>query len=357
MTTVGRDEAAALRAGLVALPSNARSLAQLEEALFVLRLDGPCGPSPEEKARHLLFDEGKNGWYEKSFQIIVMADGSAGLNFEHSARDGTHMGRLVQELLKRAPALRGGVSLPQGPRPLPFVLDEAFRASLLQASQRAQALHLGVRQRLYRFDGFGSDRVKAAFLSPDAFVQLAFLAAQRGLWPRWKSVYESVQMRRFRRGRTEGTRPLTAEAVRLIEALEGGSTSRGSLRRLLLAAGEAHRHRIDRAMAGEGVEGHLGLLRQIWQRRGEALGVEEPRLFRGAAWTRLTSNFFSTSTTAGRGILLAGYGPVEAGGLSLRYLRRPDHLFFHVASWADGDRGGPFVEALDEKLSLMGNLL
>lgn len=357
MTTVDRDEAHRFRSRLVALPSNERSLAEIEGSLFALRLDGPCGDSMEERACHFLFDEGKNGWYEKSFQIIVAADGAAGLNFEHSARDGTHMGRLVSELLRRASALSGGVSLPSGARPLSFVLDEGLRAELHRASRSARNLSEARRQRLYRFDLFGADRVKAGFLSPDAFVQLAFLAAQRRLWPRWRSLYESVQMRRFRKGRTEGTRPLTAEAALFVETLAGEEASRGHLRRLLLGAGDAHRRRIDLCMAGEGVEGHLGLLRRVWQERGADLAVEEPSLFQGPAWTKLTSNVFSSSTTEGKGLLLAGYGPVQIGGLGLRYLRCPDHFLFHVSSWAEQDQGEPFVEALDERLSLMGMLL
>ncbi len=358
MTCLDRESAAAFRKGFTAASSeNAAALKAIEGALFALRLDGPCGPSLDERARHFLFDEGQNGWYEKSFQIIVTADGAAGLNFEHSARDGTCLGRLVKELLARSPRPGGEARLPLGPRPIPYVLDDDLKGELARAERACRDFSARRRQRLYRFDAFGRERVKAGRLSPDAFVQIAFLVAQRALWREWHSVYESVQMRRFRLGRTEGTRPLTDEAAAFVRAFRGGGLSREALRGLLLRAGEAHRNRIDQCLGGCGVEGHLGLLKRVWELRGEVLGLARPVLFDSPAWLKLTSNFFSSSTTAGVGLALAGYGPVEAGGLGLRYLSRPGHFLFHVSSWAERDNGEGFVEVLDEALSAMGSLL
>ncbi len=87
MTCLPREEAAQGRRPLSAGgKENLSCLVRAEESLFVLRLDPPCGGRLHEKGRHFLFDEGKNGWYEKSFQLIVTADGAAGINFEHSAR-------------------------------------------------------------------------------------------------------------------------------------------------------------------------------------------------------------------------------------------------------------------------------
>ncbi len=358
MTCLDRESAAAFRKGFTAASSeNAAALKAIEGALFALRLDGPCGPSLDERARHFLFDEGHNGWYEKSFQIVVTADGAAGLNFEHSARDGTCLGRLVKEILGRAPRVGRGARLPGGARRLGFRIGPDLAERLAVAAEACRALSARRRQRLYRFDAFGRERVKAGRLSPDAFVQIAFLVAQRALWKGWRSVYESVQMRRFRLGRTEGTRPLTEEAAAFVRAFRGGGLSREALRGLLLRAGEAHRSRIDQCLDGCGVEGHLGLLKRVWELRGEVLGLARPALYDGPAWLKLTSNFFSSSTTAGVGLALAGYGPVEAGGLGLRYLSRPGHFLFHVSSWAERDKGEGFVEALDEALSAMGSLL
>lgn len=338
---------------------NEKLLSLAEESLFALRLDGPCSPGLEGAARHFLFDGGKNGWYEKSFQIIVTADGKAGLNFEHSVRDGTHVGRLVKEMLWRASSIDGKAGCLAQPKPLSFDVSVKFKSFLKKCSVEARILSDSRRQNLFIFRAFGRERVKAGGVSPDAFVQIAMLLAERKLWGETRSVYESVQLRRFSGGRTEGNRPLTPEAVRFLSAMSEGKKSAEILRTLLTEAGDAHGKRIAECLAGRGVEGHLGLLLGVWRERGREAGVVKmPEIYSSPAWTKLTSCALSTSTTPGEGLALAGYGPVQRGGLGVRYLSRPDRFIFHISSWAeDGPLGKTFADRLEESFEAMGRLL
>ncbi|MDK2958392.1 MAG: carnitine O-acetyltransferase [Synergistaceae bacterium] len=360
ITTLHRDEAARGRRLLLeGGKDNERLLTLAEEALFVLRLDGPCGPTPLERARHFLFDGGQNGWYEKSFQLIVTADGQAGINFEHASRDGTHMGRLVKEILSRAPSVTGRASGLPAPARLDFALSDECRDFLDGIPEKARALSNSRVQAVFRFDAFGTDAVKEGNVSPDAFVQIAMLMAAEELWGERRSVYESVQLRRFAGGRTEGTRPLTREAADFIDGFRSGRESSGALRRMLFEAQRAHRERIRECLEGRGVEGHLHLLRGLWKERGWELGLkEEPALFRSPAWEKLTSCPVSSSTTPGEGFALAGYGPVQPGGLGVRYLSRRDHFIFHVSSWKrDGSLAPEYAARLRDALESMGGIL
>ncbi len=360
LTCLPRDEAARGRVLLRASSEeNSRLLDMVEHALFVLRLDSPCGGRPEEAAHRFLFDEGKNAWYEKALQIIVTVDGWAGINFEHSARDGTHMGPLVKTVLERAHAAGGTAKNLSEPLPLRFYLSPESRAFLGEAEKSACELSRRRRQSVLRVSSFGSDLPKRAGVSPDAFVQLALLLAGRMTRGEWRSAYESVHMRRFAGGRTEGTRPLTGEAAAFLDALCSGACDRLSLRPLLLAASVAHKERIEECLSGRGTEGHLGLLREIWRMRGTELGIAaEPGIYSSPAWTKLTSCSLSTSTTTGEGLALAGYGPVQRGGLSVRYLSRNESFVFHIASWAeDGDLNERFAAALEEALRLLASVL
>lgn len=360
LTCLSRGEAARGRALLRASSEeNSRFLDMVERALFVLRLDSPCGERPEDAAHRFLFDEGRNAWYEKALQIIVTEDGWAGINFEHSARDGTHMGPLVKALLERAPAAGGTAKNLSEPLPLRFALSPELRVFLGEAGKSARELSRRRRQSVLRVSSFGSDLPKRAGVSPDAFVQLALLLAGRMIWGEWRSAYESVHMRRFAGGRTEGTRPLTAEAAAFLDALCSGANNRPSLRPLLLAASRAHKERIEECLSGRGTEGHLGLLREIWRLRGAELGIAaEPGIYSSPAWTKLTACCISTSTTTGEGLALAGYGPVQRGGLSARYLSRNESLVFHIASWAeDGDLNERFAAALEESLHRIASVL
>lgn len=355
MTCLPREEAARGRKLLcTGGKENLSALARGEESLFVLRLDPPCGGSLEEKARHFLFDGGGNGWYEKSFQLIVTADGAAGLNFEHSARDGIPVGRLVREILERSPAAGGSALHLSPPDPLSFTLSPEMTAFLEEGKEAALRLASSVEQRILEFTPFGTGGVKGGGMSPDAFVQIALLLTWRKVKGEWGSVFESVHLRRFRGGRTEGVRPLTAEAALFGDAFREGSASREELRALLKRAGQAHRRRVEACLAGEGIEGHLTLLRTLAQQNGQ----EEPALFLSPAWTKLTACAISSSTTAAHGMDLAGYGPVEGGGLGVRYLSREEYLRFHIASWrADDPLGSDFFSALPDVLGQMGTLL
>ena len=360
LTCLPREEAARGRILLRASSDeNSRFLDMVERALFVLRLDSPCGRRLEDAAYRFLFDEGRNAWYEKALQIIVTENGWAGINFEHSARDGTHMGSLVKAVLERASAVGGTAKNLSEPLLLRFVLSPELRVFLAKAGESARELSQRRRQSILRVSSFGSDLPKRAGVSPDAFVQLALLLAGRTIWGEWRSAYESVHMRRFAGGRTEGTRPLTVEAAAFLDALCSGAYDRLSLRPLLLAASRAHKERIEECLSGRGTEGHLGLLREIWRTRGAELGIAaEPGIYSSPAWTRLTACCISTSTTSGEGLALAGYGPVQRGGLSARYLSRNESLVFHIASWAeDGDLNERFAAALEEALRLLAAVL
>ncbi len=357
LTCLHRDDAAWARGILVQEPENKRTLARLEGTLFALCLDEACPQTLEDMSRRFLFDEGKNRWFEKCFQIMVTADGQCGLNFEHSGRDGTHVGRLVSEMLERSTSLGRGVTGMGKAFPLTFVRSDSLVRVLNRAHDCAKALRQSLQQRPFVLDLFGREAIKTCGLSPDSFIQCAMLVSQRSLWTQWRSVYESVQIRRFRGGRTEVTRPLTPQAKKFAEAFLEGCEAQTCLE-LLRQAGEAHKKRISTCLAGEGPERHLAMLRRIWQDRGWDLGLpREPELYRTPAWWRLTSNSVSSSTTVGAGLQLAGYGPVEPGGLGVRYLTRSDRLIFHVGSWAkDGSLGTNFVQVLEQTLRTMGNM-
>ena len=357
MTCPPRDEAADVRSALTEDEDNGKTLRQVEGALFALCLDGECGTGTERAARHFLFDQGENRWFEKSFQLIVTSDGLSGINFEHSSRDGTHMGPLVREIQSRSRR-----PFPQEDRSekgidLYFNLSQQLRNRLKSVKEGCMALRESLIQRPFLFDRYGREHMKATGVSPDCFVQMTMMIAQRKLWPSWKSVYESVQMRRFQGGRTEGTRPITAEAVAFIKAFEEGA-DRETLRAALKDASEAHKGRISLCMAGQAPEGHLALLRQVWLKYGPSMGIDdEPELYQSPAWLKMTKNYLSSSTTSGEGLALAGYGPVEQGGLSARYLSRPDRLVFHIGSWScDGDLAERFTQALDKALRDMEDI-
>lgn len=98
----------AARAKLEENDHNRSCLAMIDSALFVLCLDDYAPSGVEDLTNNMLcgsyrLDEGKqvgtclNRWYDK-LQIIVCANGAAGVNFEHSSADGHTVLRFVADI-------------------------------------------------------------------------------------------------------------------------------------------------------------------------------------------------------------------------------------------------------------------
>jgi hypothetical protein len=117
LTTDLRCEWAAARDELARSPTNLELLHVVDSALFVLCLDDDAPSEPGKVACAMLHGSYNlrdgvqcgsmtNRWYDK-LQIIVCANGTAGVNFEHTRVDGHTVLRFVSGRAERAAAARG----------------------------------------------------------------------------------------------------------------------------------------------------------------------------------------------------------------------------------------------------------
>jgi carnitine O-acetyltransferase len=111
LTTERRPTWAALRQAMIDDPnsSNKECLKAIDSALFIVCLDGSSPRTADAICATMLcgtYELGRRGvqvgtclnrWYDK-LQIIVCADGQAGVNFEHSAVDGHTVLRFVGDV-------------------------------------------------------------------------------------------------------------------------------------------------------------------------------------------------------------------------------------------------------------------
>lgn len=236
----------ALRAQLSRDADNAASLEIVDSALFVLCLDDDAPSTPEDVAKTMLHGtyamrDGVqvgsicNRWYDK-MQIIVCANGAAGVNFEHTSVDGHTVLRFVSDVFAatimrfaakissaKMPGADGGgaptVKLSRGnsardvqsgvieldANPTPHHVGWRLSPQLEQAVRFAEVrlsdlVHQNETCTL-EFDAFGKLGIVTHKLSPDAFVQLAMMAAYYALFGRVVNVYEPVQTKGFLHGR------------------------------------------------------------------------------------------------------------------------------------------------------------
>ncbi|MCD7896089.1 MAG: choline/carnitine O-acyltransferase, partial [Planctomycetaceae bacterium] len=347
VTATDRDGATALRARLLENPTSRHSLERLENALFVVSLDGAV--SGDGFGRDLIAGDAANRWFDKSLQIVTAPDGKVGANFEHAGCDAgfwIYALNLVDAEITAGLPAAGQVKVEC--LPLAWEVDDALAADLQAARERHNAKATAMPTVFQSMTSVTRDTVKALGCGPDIFAQLAFQSAYYALTGTFGSAYEAVAVRGFYQGRTEVARPATGPALAFAKALKDGDTA--SLRELYKQADLEHKQRIGRCQQGEGAERHMYGLRCMAERDGLPL----PDLFADAGWNNCIRNTLSTSSVTAPCVRFFGFGPVLADGIGIGYAMAPDCLQFTVTSLPGSKVTAPaFADAVAAALQAM----
>ena len=184
------------------------------------------------------------------------------------------------------------------------------------------------------FGEFGKELIKSFKISPDAFVQLALQVAMVRLFGRCKSVYEVASTRKFRNGRTETLRSVSAESHRFVKDMLSADRDAAAKADSLRKAAGKHVARMKECMAGKGVERHLFGLLSIYERFGKDIGISsEPAIYRDIGWQTLRHDTLSTTSNPDpHGVVLSGFGPVVEDGFGICYTTTGDRITITVTS-------------------------
>lgn len=239
--------------------NNRSCLDIVDNALFIVCLDDATPQNLSELTSNFLCGtyglEGgvqvgtcTNRWYDK-LQIIVCADGAAGINFEHTGVDGHTVLRFAADifteglmLLARSinpsaptlfhaslspyaksyrpprgqsppPRLASSSEYDSTPKKLEWNISPELRVGVRFAETRLSDLICQNDCQALEFKGYGKNFITSHGFSPDAFVQMAFQAAYFGLYGRVECVYEPAMTKAFLHGRTEAIRSVQPESV------------------------------------------------------------------------------------------------------------------------------------------------
>lgn len=287
---ISRDEAS----------NNADCLNIVDSALFVVCLDDAeplngaqlcgnmlCGTSHIE--RGVQIGTCTNRWYDK-LQIIVCANGSAGINFEHTGVDGHTVLRLASDVYtdtilrfaksingqapslwasnspdpaKRDPASFGNVSTT--PHKLEWDMIPELATALRFAETRLADLIQQNEFETLDFMQYGKTFITSMGFSPDAFVQMAFQAAYYGLYGRVECVYEPAATKAFFHGRTEAIRAVSNESVNFVRTFWADNPAHKKIDALRKAC-EKHSATTRACAQAQGQDRHLYALLSVWQR-------------------------------------------------------------------------------------------
>lgn len=352
--------------------ANQNALTLIDSALFVLVLDSYAPETIHEAAANMLHGTNQlaagetaqvgtclNRWYDK-LQIIILADGTSGINFEHSSIDGHTALRFVSDVFAEtvisfaesivdvihgrgriqhvveAIVDRAAVYAEETDKPL---LDVTPKKIIFQMTEQ-------LKKRIYfaetalcdelcasdtyvlEFRDYGKSLIIGNKMSPDSFVQMSILLAYYKLYGMVVCMYEPVLTKAFYHGRTEAMRSATPLAKVLCEVwcdLESTAEEKmGALR----AAVSEHSNLVKESAAGKGVDRHLYSLKCIAKRSG----LPVPAFFDTIGWKTLNHTILSTSNCGNPSLRLFGFGPVVSDGFGVGYIIKDHGLTYSVSS-------------------------
>jgi len=402
LTSLPRNDWAEAREELTKhSPQNAESLKIIDSALFVLVLDDYIPQNKHDAAANMLhgsyllkgygldhepnaasmsfsqfggidrpadggtfsdYQAGSccNRWYDK-LQIIVCADGTAGINFEHSAIDGHTALRFVSDVyaetvisfaqsitkLVAAHDMIPNVISAKVVRAATTALDHEGRATLDVFPKK---IHFDIPERMHRriyhaetalgdeivasetfvleFRDYGKSFITTNQLSPDSYVQMSMMLAYYKLYGRIVCAYEPVLTKNFFHGRTEAMRPATMEAKTLCEVFTDPMATPQQKISALRTATQVHSKLVKDCSQGFGVDRHLFALKCIADKKG----LPTPPFYHSKPWKLLNHTILSTSNCGNPSIAGFGFGPVVPDGLGVGYIIKENQLHYSISS-------------------------
>ncbi|QSZ34085.1 hypothetical protein DSL72_005673 [Monilinia vaccinii-corymbosi] len=288
--------------------NNADCLGIVDSALFILCLDYTepnsqadlcqnmlCGTSQVEKGVQI--GTCTNRWYDK-LQIIVCANGSAGINFEHTGVDGHTVLRFASDvytdtILRFARTINGQApSLWASTSPDPAKRDPSSFGDVITTPHKLEwdmipELSIAVRFAETRladliqqnefqtldFAAYGKNFMTSMGFSPDAFVQMAFQAAYYGLYGRVECTYEPAMTKVFLHGRTEAIRSVTPESIDFVQKFWAENPPEQKVEALKKAC-QKHTANTRECAKAQGCDRHLYALFSVWQKAVDQDGAE-----------------------------------------------------------------------------------
>lgn len=310
-----------------------------------------------------------NRWYDK-LQIIVCADGEAGVNFEHTGVDGHTVLRYAADIYtelvllfaksinpstpslfkaKLSPFAKGSKTPREAddtieweydtsPKKLDWRLTRDLKLGVRFAETRISDLICQNDSKALEFRGYGANFIKRHGFSPDAFVQMAFQAAYYSLYGRVESTYEPAMTKSFLHGRTEAIRTVSKPSVEFVKTFCSESASPADKIAALRAACKRHTELTRECSSGKGQDRHLYAMHSLIQREiryAEASGKTPPQvpaIFTDTGYSDLGSSTLSTSNCGNPALRLFGFGPTTPEGYGIGYIIKDEGISVCMSS-------------------------
>jgi len=327
-------------------PQNKANFDIIDRALFVVCLDDTSPKDRNEIAQGAFHNyNGRNRWFDKSFNVIIFKNGKAGLNAEHSPLDAPPLAHGASAFSAFYENVDGYIDTHKHlhskrseklAKPKKIVWDigninddaNPFKISLQTSANNVINFMATYHTQCLEYDGYGSDFLKEVNVSPDAYVQMVIQLAYYKIYKKCTATYETAQTRKFFHGRTETVRTLSLESKQFVEAMENSSFKPNEKLQFFKKAIESHVHYMNDASNGNGIDRHLLGLMMCAKKNGEAM----PEIFLDPSYTASKTFRLSTSNLTPAPQFYGGFGPVVDDGYGVCYALRNTQMWFSVSS-------------------------
>lgn len=338
LTAAKRDKWSQVRSELIQFDEiNAKSISDIDTALFVLVLETREAASTKESAELSLHGKGKWRWFDK-LQVIAAPDGQLSINFEHSFSDGTVWNRWLHEVWHDMNGSDSGyaplIALPKyeidklsKPDKLRWNLSASLIDQIKEAEDKFSLLASNVSTEYLESEAVSKRNCKIWKMSPDGVAQMGFQLAFYQQYHKVPPTYESCSTRTFLHGRTETIRSATPAAADFVKAVQENA-SRDCQRDMLVKAVKNHVEIAKSAQKGLGVDRHLTALASIANKKGIS-----SKFLEGAELAASKDFQLSSSNVTMPFLQYFTFGAVVPDGYGLGYLTHENALHVAITSF------------------------
>ncbi|CAK4071382.1 unnamed protein product [Aphanomyces euteiches] len=337
LSSEDRDVWADARTQLLA-DGNEATLREIESAVLILCLDDESPTSRTEVAQALWHGNGRNRFYDKCVQLIVFANGKAGILAEHSMLDGMAMSVYADYILtglQKQTIDLGDLTVPHtvlqsrlpAVSPLPFRITAPTLRAIAAAERTFDQTVADHELHVESFFGYGNELMKTFQCSPDAFVQMAIQLAARKHWGKQVATYEASQTRIFLHGRTECTRSCSIASKAFADAMVTTAPIEQLDRKAQLCreACNSHVKYMKVAAQSKGVDRHFMGLRMLME-PGESAAIFDDPVFARSKYWQISTSHLTHELFDGW-----GWGEVVPDGVGIAYSIKKNSVHFNIA--------------------------
>ncbi len=157
------------------------------------------------------------------------------------------------------------------------------------------------------------------------------------MFNQFANTYESVQMRKYKGGRTNNWRVVTNESIKLCQVFFDSNSTNDDIKNTLTDATKSHTEGIINCLNGGGFDRHLFALKMM-DRDGKI------DLFKHPEYQKLMEFNLSTSNSSGAGVKMFGFNPVVPNGFGIGYVINDNDACICITS--NIDRSSEFASIL-----------